>query len=44
MLAGLGLMAHSRQVPRAEMAATGSGWRWALPGFVIAMVGMAVLG
>ncbi|MBP0451162.1 hypothetical protein J5Y04_16670 [Kitasatospora sp. RG8] len=43
-LTGLALMVHSRHVPRAEMATTGSDWRWALPGFVVTMAGMAVLG
>ncbi|MCX4743950.1 hypothetical protein OG455_00215 [Kitasatospora sp. NBC_01287] len=44
LLAGTGLMGYSRRVPRAKMAATGSDWRWALPGFAIAMTGMAIIG
>ncbi|MFD7901318.1 hypothetical protein ACFV4F_04835 [Kitasatospora sp. NPDC059722] len=43
-LVGLGLLAHSRNVPRAKTAAGGSDWRWALPGFVVAMAGMVVIG
>ncbi|MEU8509958.1 hypothetical protein AB0C76_00025 [Kitasatospora sp. NPDC048722] len=43
-LVGPGLLAHSRNVPRAETAAGGSDWRRALPGFVITVAAMVVIG
>ncbi|MBV6697360.1 hypothetical protein KV557_09510 [Kitasatospora aureofaciens] len=43
-LTGLGLLAYSRHVPGAKMAAGGSDWHWALPGGVIALTGMVIIG